>query len=183
MDREKAWSILREYTGRESLLKHALAVEAAMRAYARKYDQNEEEWGVCGLLHDFDYEKWPDNHPQAGDRILEELGVSESVRRAIQGHSDNTGVPRDTKMAQALYAVDELTGFLVAVTLVRPDRSLSQVKMKSVRKKLKDRKFAAAINREELQLGAEALGVPFEEHVALVLEALSGIAGALDLET
>jgi predicted hydrolase (HD superfamily) len=183
MNRDQALDILREYTGKESLLKHALAVEAAMRAYACKFNADEEEWGICGLLHDFDYERWPDNHPQAGESILIDKGVSEPVRLAIMGHSDATGVARDTQMAQALYAVDELTGFLTAVTLVRPDRALSQVKLKSVRKKMKDRKFAAAINREEMQQGADQLGVEFADHVALVLEAMSGIAGSLGLNS
>jgi putative nucleotidyltransferase with HDIG domain len=183
MNRDRAFDILREYTGKESLLKHALAVEAAMRAYARKFDADIEEWGICGLLHDFDYERWPANHPQAGEKILEEQGVAEPIRRAIQGHSDHTGVARDTLMAKALYAVDELTGFLVAVTLVRPDQSLSQVKLKSVRKKMKDRKFAAAVNRVEMQQGAEQLGVDFADHVTLVLEAMSGIAASLGLNS
>ncbi len=183
MNRDQAFDILREYTGKDSLIKHALAVEAAMRAYARKFNADEEEWGICGLLHDFDYERWPDNHPMAGESILTEKGVPEPIRRAIMGHSDATGVARDTQMAKALYAVDELTGFLVAVTLVRPDQSLSQVKLKSVRKKMKDRKFAAAVNREEMQQGADQLEVKFGDHVALVLEAMSSIAGSLGLNS
>ncbi len=182
MNRDEAYAILTEFTQKESLVKHALAVEAAMRAYAAKFEADPEEWGVCGLLHDFDYERWPDNHPQAGESILTERGVAPEVRRAIQGHSDATGVPRDSDMAKVLYAVDELTGFLVAVTLVRPDRSLIQVKVKSVRKKMKDRKFAAAVNREELLQGAADLGVEFADHVETVLQAMSGVAAELGLE-
>ncbi|MBL7033433.1 MAG: HDIG domain-containing protein [Candidatus Delongbacteria bacterium] len=181
MNRDQALALLKEFTGKESLLKHALAVEAAMRAYARKYGEDEEEWGICGLLHDFDYERWPDNHPAAGDSILQERGVPEPIRLAIQGHSDATGVPRDTKMARALYAVDELTGFLVAVTLVRPDRSLGTVKLKSVRKKMKDRHFAAAVNREEMERGAAELEIEFAEHVETVRLAMCGVAAALGL--
>ena len=183
MNREQALAILHEYTQQESLLRHAYAVEAAMRTYAVQFGEDEEAWGVCGLLHDFDYERWPDNHPGAGESILVERGVAEDIRRAIMGHSDATGVKRDTIMARTLYAVDELTGFLRAVTLVRPDRSLSQVKLKSVRKKMKDRKFAAAINREEMLRGAQELGVEFADHVETVKQAMSSIASSIGLNS
>ncbi len=181
MTREEAMAILTEYTKSESLLKHAFAVEAAMRAYARKFGEDEEKWGVVGLLHDFDYEKYPDEHPMKGGEILKEKGVPEEIRIAILGHANFSGVPRETLMAKALYAVDELCGFLIAVALVRPSKSIGEVKVKSVKKKLKDKSFAAKVNREEIKEGAEELGVPFEEHVEFVIKALSGIAPQLGL--
>ncbi len=181
MTREQALEILKEYTQSESLMKHAFAVEAAMRAYAQKYDEDVELWGVVGLLHDFDYEKFPDNHPEKGSEILEEKGVSEEIRTAIMGHADHTGVARESLMAKVLYAVDELSGFITAVTLVRPTRALSEVKFKSVKKKLKDKKFAAKVNREEIARGAEELGVDFTEHVEFVVQALSSVAAELGL--
>ncbi|APF17484.1 HD domain-containing protein [Caldithrix abyssi] len=181
MTREEALSILKEYTKSESLLKHAFAVEAAMRAYARKFGEDEELWGVVGLLHDFDYEKFPDEHPMKGNEILKDKGVPEEIRTAILGHASYTGVPRETLMARALFAVDELCGFLVAVTLVRPNKSIGEVKVKSVKKKLKDKSFAAKVNRDEIKQGFEELGVPFEEHVEFTLKALSAIAPELGL--
>ncbi|MHB2154979.1 HD domain-containing protein [Calditrichota bacterium GD2] len=181
MTREEALSILKEYTKSESLLKHAFAVEAAMRAYARKFGEDEELWGVVGLLHDFDYEKFPDEHPMKGSEILKEKGVPEEIRTAILGHASYTGVPRETLMARTLFAVDELCGFLVAVTLVRPNKSIGEVKVKSVKKKLKDKSFAAKVNRDEIKQGFEELGVPFEEHVEFTLKALSAIAPELGL--
>lgn len=181
MTREQALEILTEYTKSESLLKHAHAVEAAMRAYAKKYNEDVELWGAVGLLHDFDYERFPEEHPQKGSEILREKGVSEEIRTAILGHADHTGVPRESLMAKVLYAVDELSGFITAVTLVRPTRALSEVKFKSVKKKLKDKKFAAKVNREEIARGAEELGVDFTGHVEFVVQALSTVATDLGL--
>jgi len=135
MTREQALEILKEYTRSESLLKHAYAVEAAMRAYAEKFGEDEELWGSVGLLHDFDYEKYPEEHPMKGSEILKEKGIPEDIRTAILGHADFSGVPRQTLMAKTLYAVDELSGFITAVTLVRPTKALSEVKFKSVKKK------------------------------------------------
>jgi putative nucleotidyltransferase with HDIG domain len=181
MTRDEALTILKEYTKSESLLKHAYAVEAAMRAYARKFGEDEELWGIVGLLHDFDYEMYPDEHPMKGSEILKEKGVPEEIRTAILGHANYTGVPRETLMAKTLYAVDELSGFLVAVTLVRPNKSVSEVKVKSVKKKMKDKSFAAKVNRDEIREGAEELGIPFEEHVEFMIKALSGVAEQLGL--
>lgn len=181
MTRNEALNILQEYTKSESLLKHAYAVEAVMRAYAQKYGEDEELWGIIGLLHDFDYEMYPDEHPMKGSEILREKGVSEEIRTAILGHADFSGVPRETLMAKVLYAVDELSGFITAVTLVRPNKALSEVKMKSVKKKLKDKSFAAKVNREEITKGAEELGVDFSEHVEFVIKAMSGVADRLGL--
>lgn len=181
MERTEAFAILKEYTKSESLLKHAYAVEAAMRAYARKFGEDEELWGIVGLLHDFDYEMYPDEHPMKGSEILKEKGVPEEIRTAILGHANYTGVPRETLMAKTLYAVDELSGFLVAVTLVRPNKSVSEVKVKSVKKKMKDKSFAAKVNRDEIREGAEELGIPFEEHVEFMIKALSGVAEQLGL--
>ncbi len=181
MTRNEALSILKEYTKSESLLKHAYAVEAAMRAYARKFGEDEELWGVVGLLHDFDYEQFPDQHPYKGSEILAKKGIPEEIRKAIMGHADYTGVARETRMAKTLYAVDELSGFITAVTLVRPNRALSEVKVKSVRKKMKDKRFAAKVNREEIVRGAEELGVDFAEHVEFVTSAMSSVASELGL--
>lgn len=181
MTRDKALEILKEYTKSESLLKHAYAVEAAMRAYAKKHNEDEELWAVVGLLHDFDYEMYPDEHPMKGSEILAAKGVSEEIRTAILGHADFSGVPRETLMARALYAVDELSGFITAVTLVRPNRALSEVKLKSVRKKMKDKSFAAKVNREEIIRGAQELGVDFAEHVEFMIKAMSAVAGKLGL--
>ena len=181
MNREQALEILNEYTKSESLLKHAYAVEAAMRAYAEKFGEDTEKWAVTGLLHDFDYEMFPDEHPVKGGEILKKKGVPEDIRTAILGHADYSGVPRETLMAKTLFAVDELCGFITAVTLVRPSRSLSEVKFKSVKKKLKDKKFAAKVNREEITKGAEELGVDFPEHVEFVVMAMSKAADSLGL--
>jgi len=181
MKRPEALTILQEYTKTESLLKHAFAVEAAMRAYARKFAEDEELWGSVGLLHDFDYEQFPEEHPARGNTILKEKGVSEEIRTAIMGHADYTGVARETQMAKTLYAVDELSGFITAVTLVRPTRALSEVKVKSVKKKMKDKRFAAKVNRDEITRGAEELGVDFAEHVEFVVNALKPVAANLGL--
>ena len=181
MNREAALSILNEYTETDSLRKHAYAVEAAMRAYAKKYGEDEELWGAIGLIHDFDYEKYPEEHPQKGYEILAEKGIPEALRKVIMGHADFTGVPRDTLMAKVLFAVDELSGFIVAVTLVRPNRSIGEVSVKSVKKKMKDKRFAAKVNREEIQKGAEELGVDFDAHVTFMVQALSNVATELGL--
>lgn len=181
MDRKQALEILHEYTKSESLRKHAYAVEAAMRVYANKYGEDEELWGAVGLIHDFDYEKYPDEHPTKGSEILAERGIPEDIRNVILGHADFTGVPRDTLIAKVLYAVDELSGFIIAVTLVRPTKSVSEVKVKSVKKKMKDKRFAAKVNRDEIRQGVEELGVEFDEHVMLVVQSLSSIAKELDL--
>jgi putative nucleotidyltransferase with HDIG domain len=181
MNRADALNLLKQYTESESLLKHAYAVEAAMAAYAENYDEDKELWSIVGLLHDFDYEKYPDEHPMRGSGILKEAGVSDDVRTAIMGHADFTGVPRETLMAKVLFAVDELAGFITAVTLVRPSKALSEVQVKSVKKKLKDKNFAAKVNRDEIRQGAEELGVDFDEHIMFVVRAMSGVADKLDL--
>ena len=183
MNRDDAWNLLCEYTKTESLRKHALAVEAAMRAYAGKFNEDPELWGIVGLLHDFDYEKYPtaEDHPYKGNEILEKEGYSEDIRKAIMGHASYTGVPRDSMMAKALFAVDELTGFIIAVTLVRPSKAFSDVAPKSVKKKMKDKRFAAKVSREEIRQGAEELGVDFDEHISFVVGAMSKVADKLGL--
>jgi len=182
--REQALSLLEEHTRNPNLIKHALAVEAAMRRYARRFDGDVDRWGITGLLHDFDYEEHPslEEHPFVGVEILEEKGYPSDVIEAILGHADHTGVPRETRMAKALYAVDELTGFIVACALVRPSQSVNDLPVSSVTKKFKDKAFCRAIDRDHLYAGAEDLGVPMEEHVGEVLEAMRGIAGDLDLD-
>ncbi len=182
--REEAWELLTEFTKSESLLKHALAVEAAMRAYARRFGEDEEQWGVVGLLHDFDYEKHPtaEEHPQKGAEVLRERGYPDEMIQAILSHATHTGVPRETPMAKALFAVDELTGFITAVALVRPNKKVADVKPKSVKKKMKDKAFARAVNRDEIREGAELLNVDFDAHVQTVIDAMAGIAGRLGLE-
>lgn len=180
--REQAWALLQEYGSSENHVRHMLAVEAAMRAYARHFDEDEELWGAIGLVHDFDYDQFPDDHPHSGGRILHEKGYSGAIVNAILSHGSATGVPRDTLMAKALHAVDELTGFIVAVALVRPSKDVRDVKIKSVRKKWKDKAFAAAVNREEIAQAAEELGVDLWEHVGIVLEAMKGVASEIGLD-
>ena len=182
MDREESWQLLCEYTKNESLRRHALAVEACMRAYARKFGEDEEKWAVVGLIHDFDYEQYPNapDHPLKGSQILSEHGYPEDVRRAILGHADYTGVPRDTLMAKSLFACDELAGFITACALVRPDK-IQSLEPKSVRKRMKDKAFARAIRREDIIVGAEQLGVDTTEHIALCIKAMQGIADRLGL--
>lgn len=172
--RQDALDLLHRYTLSDSLRKHALAVEQAMRAYALSSGGDPDRWGICGLLHDFDYEKYPtaEEHPFAGSRILEEEGWDEDLRRAILGHATYSGVPRDTPMAKALFACDELCGFLTACALVQPGKSIAEVKASSVRKKLKDKAFARSVNRDDIYRGAEELGVPLEQHIEFVLDAL-----------
>jgi putative nucleotidyltransferase with HDIG domain len=181
--REDAWNLLCEFTQSEGLRKHALAVEAAMRAYARKFDGDEELWGVVGLIHDFDYEQHPspEEHPLVGARILEERGWPEEIVRAVKSHARYLNVPRESQLEQALFAVDELTGLIVAVALVRPSKDIRDVEVSSVRNKWKDRRFAAGVNRQDVEEGAEELGVPLREHIAIVLEAMQSVAQDLDL--
>src|SRR3984893_14527361 len=186
-DREQAWGLLIEFTHSESLRKHALAVEACMRAYARKFSRSLEEeelWGVVGLLHDFDYEKYPslDDHPYKGNEILKERGYSEEIRRAIMSHAEYSGVTRDTTLEKALFACDELAGFLTAVALVKPGKSLAEVDAKSVRKKMKDKAFARSVKREDIVSGATDLGVELEDHIAFCIVALQGVARELGLQ-
>src|SRR6202142_1934885 len=182
--RDAAWCLLTEFTQSESLRKHALAVEACMRAYARKAGADEELWGMVGLLHDFDYEKYPtaEEHPYRGSEILREPGSSEEVRRAIMSHAEYSGVTRVTPMEKTLFACDELAGFITACTLVKPGRSLAEVEAKSVRKKMKDKAFARSVNRDDISNGAAALGVDLEEHIPFCIEAMKGIAGELGLD-
>src|SRR5215213_1501964 len=186
--REETLALVHEYTASDSLRKHMLSVEAAMRAYALRFGEDPERWGLTGLLHDFDYERFPnaahsptEEHPAEGVRILIALGLPEASGRAILGHADYTGVPRDTPMARALFAVDELCGFLVACALVRPSRSLQDLEVSSVKKKLKDKAFARGVSREDVVQGAAELGVPLEEHIAFVLAALRPHERALGL--
>src|SRR6201993_4202608 len=183
-DRERAWGLLTEFTQSESLRKHALAVEACMRAYARKLSGDEELWGVVGLLHDFDYDKYPslEDHPYRGNEILAERGYSDEIRKAIMSHAEYTGVPRESPMEKALFACDELAGFITACALVKPGKSLAEVEAKSVRKKMKDKAFARTVNRDDIVNGARDLGVDLDEHIAFCIEAMKGIAGELGLE-
>jgi putative nucleotidyltransferase with HDIG domain len=183
-DRESAWCLLTEFTQSESLRKHALSVEACMRAYARKFGGNEELWGVVGLLHDFDYEKYPslDDHPYKGNEILKDRGWPEEIRRAIMSHAEYTGVTRDVPMEKALFACDELAGFITAVALVKPGKTLSEVDARSVRRKMKDKAFARSVNRNDIINGAADLGVDLEEHIAFCIEAMKGIAEKLGLD-
>ena len=182
--REAAWYLLTEFTQSEGLRKHALAVEACMRAYARKMGGDEALWGLAGLIHDFDYERWPSaqDHPYRGNEILKERGYSEEIRRAIMSHAEYTGVSRDTPMEKALFACDELAGFLTACALVKPGKSLAEVEAKSVRKKMKDKAFARSVNRDDIINGAADLGVDLEEHIAFCIEAMKGIAGEMGLD-
>jgi putative nucleotidyltransferase with HDIG domain len=183
LDRSQAWGLLCEYTQSESLRKHMLAVEACMRAYARKFGEDENKWGITGLLHDFDYEKYPTpaEHPFVGNKILEERAYPEDVRRAILSHADYSGVKRESQMEKTLYACDEVSGFITASALVKPNKSLAEVEAKSVRKKMKDKAFARSVNRDDIINGAADLGVDLEEHIAFCIEAMKGIAAELGL--
>jgi len=182
--RDEALRLLREYTQRPGLLAHALAVEAAMRAWARRVGADEDAWGLVGLLHDFDYERWPsrEDHPFRGVEILAERGWPEWFRRAILSHADYTGVPRETALERTLFACDELAGFLTACALVTPERSLHAVRVSSVRKKLKSKSFAASVDRGDIARGAEELGVPLDEQISVVLDAMRSIAAELGLD-
>src|SRR5213082_915237 len=185
--RDAAWQLLTEFTQSESLRKHALAVEACLRACSRKFGNgspdDENLWGIVGLIHDFDYERWPslEDHPYRGNEIQKERGYSEKIRRAIMSHAEYSGVTRDTPMEKALFACDELAGFITACALVKPGKSLAEVEAKSVRKKMKDKAFARSIKREDITKGAEELGVDLEEHIAFCIEAMKSVAGELGL--
>ena len=181
--REQAWSLLTEYTKSESLLKHALAVEAAVRGYARLYSEDENDWGVVALLHDFDYERWPslDDHPFRGSEILGAKGYPEWVIRAILSHADYSGVARESRLEKALFACDELCGFITAASLVRPSKSILDLEASSVVKRMKDKAFARAVKREDLRAGAELLGLPLEEHITNVIGFMRPQAEALGL--
>ena len=188
MTRDEALALMHEHTQSPSLRQHMLAVEAAMRAYAAKAGEDVEAWGLAGLLHDYDYERYPnpehsptEGHPAWGVRQLREKGVSDAVCRAILGHGTYTGVPRDSAMAKTLFAVDELCGFLVACALVRPSKSFADLEVSSVKKKLKDKAFARGVNRDEVRQGAEELGVPLDEHITFCIQALRPVESTLGL--
>lgn len=181
--RAEAWALLTEYTQNQNLRKHALAVEAAMRHYAEHFGEDPEVWGMVGLLHDFDYEKYPslDDHPYKGQEILKAASFPDVIRHGIMAHAPHTGTPRVTNMEKAVFAVDELAGFIVAVALVKPNKKLAEVDVASVKKKMKSKGFAAAIKREDIQLGADELGFSLEEHIDHTLKALQGISDQLGL--
>jgi len=183
LNRENAWLLLTEYTKSESLLKHALAVEAAVRGYARLAGEDEDDWGVVALLHDFDYERWPslDDHPFRGSEILGAKGYPEWVVRAILSHADYSGVARESRLEKTLFACDELCGFITAASLVRPSKSILDLEAASVVKRMKDKAFARAVKREDLRAGAELLGLPLEEHIKNVIEFMRPQAEALGL--
>jgi putative nucleotidyltransferase with HDIG domain len=182
-DRKTCWNILTEYTKSDALIKHALAVETCVRAYAIKYNEDEEFWGNVALLHDFDYEKYPTDkeHPFKGSEILAEKGFNEEFRTAILSHADYSGVARESLLQKVLYACDELAGFITAVTYVRPSKTVDEVEVKSVKKKLKDKAFARAVSREDIRNGAEDLGVPLEEHIEFCIGAMRNNKEALGL--
>ena len=183
MNRDEAWQLLTEYTKSDSLLKHAMAVEAALRGYARQFGEDEEAWGIVGLLHDFDYERWPslDDHPFRGCEILREKGYPDWVTRAILSHADYSGVPRDSRLEKTLWACDEMAGFITAAALVRPSKSLLDLEASSVVKRMKDKAFARAVKRDDLRMGAEVLGLPLETHIANVIGFMRERADALGL--
>jgi putative nucleotidyltransferase with HDIG domain len=187
--REQALALMEQYTASESLRKHMLAVEAAMRAYADRFGADADRWGLAGLMHDFDYERYPnlehspsEGHPSEGVRVLREHGFPEDVLQSILGHATYTGVARETLMAKTLFAVDELTGLITATALVKPSRSVHEVDAKSVRKKMKDKAFARGVSREDVLAGAEELGVDLDEHIAFVIDAMRRSAASLGLE-
>ncbi len=182
-DRNYCLSLLKEYTKNENLLKHAYAVEACVKFYAKKYNEDEEYWGNVALLHDFDYEMYPslEDHPFKGAEILREKGFDEEFIQTILSHADHTGVPRDTLLKKVLFACDEISGFITAVTLVRPSKSLDEVSVKSVKKKMKDKGFSRAVSREDIKKGAEELGIPLEEHIQNCIDAMKSIKDTLGL--
>jgi predicted hydrolase (HD superfamily) len=184
LSRDDAWALVTEHTQSESLRKHMLAVEAAVRGYARLWGEDEQDWGVVALLHDFDYERWPDqtNHPFRGVEILKGKGYPEWVTRAILSHADYSGVPRESRLEKVLYACDEMSGFVAAAALVRPSKSVLDLEAGSVLKRMKDKAFARAVNRDDLRRGAEELGLPFEEHVGNVIMFLRVQAEPLGLK-
>ncbi len=186
--RSDALALVHEYTASDSLRKHMLSVEAAMRAYATRFGEDPERWGLTGLVHDFDYEKFPnaahsptEEHPAEGVRILRSKGFPEDILQAILGHATYCATPRETMMAKALFAVDELTGLITASALVKPTKSVHEVEASSVRKKMKDKAFARGVNRDDVINGAAELGVPLDEHIAFVIEAMRGVAPSLGL--
>lgn len=183
LSRDRAWALLTEHTKSESLVKHALAVEAALRGYARAFVEDEDAWGLVGLLHDFDYERWPDatNHPFRGSEILREHGYPDWFMRAILSHADYSGVARESRLEHALYACDEMAGFVTAAALVRPTKSILDLEPRSVLKRMKDKAFARAVSRDDLRRGAEALGLPLEEHISNVIRFMSERADELGL--
>ena len=188
MTRDEALALVHEYTASESLRKHMLAVEAAMRAYAERWDEDEARWGLAGLLHDFDYERYPnaehsptEGHPSEGVRLLRERGCPDDVLDAILGHAQYTGVARSSRMARTLFAVDELTGLITATALVKPSKKLDDVDASSVRKKMKDKAFARGVSREDIIQGAQELGVDLDEHITFVIEAMKRESAALGL--
>jgi len=183
LSRNDALALMREYTESESLRKHMLAVEAAVRGYARRFGEDEEDWGVVALLHDFDYERWPDqaNHPFRGVEILEEKGYPDWVTRAILSHAEYSGVPRESRLEHTLFACDEMSGFVTAAALVRPSKSVLDLEAASVIKRMKDKAFARAVPREDLRRGAEEIGLPLDEHIANVIGFLREEADALGL--
>ncbi|MCP4401968.1 MAG: HDIG domain-containing protein [bacterium] len=184
LDREEAYKLLTEYTKSDSLIKHAFAVEAIMRAYARKFGEDEETWGIVGLLHDFDYEQYPNppDHPLKGAAILEEKGYPEDVIYAIKTHADYLELPRNSLMDKSLFAVDELSGLLTAAALVQPQKTIHTVKLKSVKKKLKDKAFARSVNRDDIRKGVEELGVELGEHITFCIKAMQEVAADLGLD-
>jgi putative nucleotidyltransferase with HDIG domain len=181
--RDDAWELLTEWVSSPSLRRHCLAVETAMRAYAVKYGEPEEAWGLVGLIHDFDFERHPnlEEHPFVGARVLDELGYPQWVVDAVLSHADDPAYPRNSDLEKTLFAVDELTGFISAVALVRPSKAVADVRASSVKKKMKDRRFAEAVRRDDLTSGAEELGIPFEDHIEFVVQAMASNAAALDL--
>lgn len=181
LNRDQVWQVLSEYTQADYLRKHHLAVEAAMKWYAHKFGQDENLWGNVGLIHDFEYERYPDQHPQKGGEILRELGWPEDLVRAVMAHGDHLSIPRTELIEKTLYAVDELTGLVIAVALVRPTKKLADVDVTAVKKKWKDKAFARGVHREQITKGAEELGVPLDEHIQNVIDALKGSADVLGL--
>ena len=181
--REVAWKLLTQHTQGEGLIKHALAVEAAMQAYAHNVQEDQQQWGICGLLHDFDYEQnpHPKDHPRVGAKILRELGYPKDMIYAIKAHANHMKLERRSRMDKTLFAVDELCGFLTAVTLVRPGKNIAEVPVKSVKKKLKDKAFARSVSRDDIRSGASELGVDLDEHIAFVRDAMIRVAEELGL--
>ncbi len=185
MSRDSTIEFLRQHVKTEMLMKHLYTVEAAMRGYARRYGEDEDRWGIAGLLHDFDWEicPTPEEHPNFGAQIMRDHGYPEDMVRAVLTHGEHTGIPRESLMEHTLFAVDELSGFIRAVALVRPSKSLDDVTPRSVRKKMKDKAFARDVNRDDIVRGAEELGVDLDEHIAFIVESMKPIAGQIDLES
>jgi putative nucleotidyltransferase with HDIG domain len=187
--REQTLALMHEYTASDSLRKHMLSVEAAMRAYAQQFGEDVERWGTTGLIHDFDYERWPnahhsptEEHPAAGVRVLRDQGYPDDVLEAILGHATYCGVPRETMMAKTLFAVDELTGLITATALVKPTKNVHEVEARSVRKKMKDKAFARGVNRDDVLLGVQEMGVDLDAHIAFVIAAMQSVASDIGLD-